>query len=114
MKTIIKTVGLLCVLFVFSVKGNAQWRFGFEGGPGFSSAYEYDSDGYFQNEDKTGRLFGQANFMMDYLLPRNWTPNYLALSLRAGLGFMWEIAVLLTVMILIHNLWVWIFLWKWK
>ena len=62
MKTIIKTVGLLCVLFVFSVKGNAQWRFGFEGGPGFSSAYEYDSDGYFQNEDKTGRLFGQANF----------------------------------------------------
>lgn len=89
MKTIIKTVGLLCVLFVFSVKGNAQWRFGFEGGPGFSSTYEYDSDGYFQNEDKTGRLFGQANFMMDYLLPRNWTPNYLALSLRAGLGFMW-------------------------
>ena len=51
MKTIINTVGLLCVLFVFSVKGNAQWRFGFEGGPGFSSAYEYDSDGYFQNED---------------------------------------------------------------
>lgn len=89
MKTIIKTVGLLCVLFVFPMSGNAQWRFGFEGGPGFNTGYVYDSEGYFMNEDKTGRLFGQANFMMDYLLPRQWTPNYLALSLRAGLGFMW-------------------------
>lgn len=89
MKTIIRTVGLLCILFVFPLNGNAQWRFGFEGGPGFNSGYEYDSEGYFMNEDKTGRLFGQANFMMDYLLPRKWTPNYLALSLRAGLGFMW-------------------------
>ncbi len=89
MKTIIKTVWLLCVLLACSVNGNAQWRFGFEGGPGFTSAYEYDDEGHFLNEDKTGRLFGQANFMMDYLLPRNWTPNYLALSLRAGLGFMW-------------------------
>lgn len=89
MKTIIKTVGLLFILLVFPLSGNAQWRFGFEGGPGFNSGYEYDSEGYFMNEDKTGRLFGQANFMMDYLLPRQWTPNYLALSLRAGLGFMW-------------------------
>lgn len=88
MKTIIKTVGLLCVLFVFPMSGNAQWRFGFEGGPGFNSYYEYDTKGYFLNEDKTGCIFGQANFMMDYLLPRKWTPNYLALSLRAGLGFM--------------------------
>lgn len=88
MKTIIKTVGLLCVLFVFPMSGNAQWRFGFEGGPGFNSYYEYDTKGYFLNEDKTGCIFGQANFMMDYLLPRKWTPNYLVLSLRAGLGFM--------------------------
>lgn len=89
MKTLIKTVVLLCVLLASPMNGNAQWRFGFEGGPGFNTAYEYDSKGYFENEDKFGRLFGQANFMMDYLLPRKWTPNYLALSLRAGLGFMW-------------------------
>lgn len=89
MKTIIKIAGLLCILLAFPISGSAQWRFGMEGGPGFSPAYEYDSEGYFLDKDKSGRLFGQANIMADYLLPRKWTPNYLALSLRAGLGFMW-------------------------
>lgn len=89
MKTILKTVGLLCVLLAFSVDGNAQWRFGLEGGPGFNTSYNYDKEGHFVDKDKTGCLFGQANFMMDYLLPRKWTPNYLTVSLRAGLGFMW-------------------------
>ena len=40
-------------------------------------------------KDNTGRWVHQANIMGNYLLPRQWTPNWLTLSLRTGAGFMW-------------------------
>lgn len=89
MKRLIKIVGTLCILLALSLSANAQWRFGFEVNAGANPGYTYDENGFFLRKDKYQRLLGQGNFMADYLLPRRWTPNYLALSMRIGLGGMY-------------------------
>lgn len=88
-KIYIKIVCILCMIWAFSLNANAQWRFGIEGGSGVHPAYLYDPEGFFMGKDNTGRWVHQANIMGDYLLPRQWTPNWLTLSLRTGAGFMW-------------------------
>lgn len=88
-KKYIKIVCILCMIWAFSLNANAQWRFGIEGGSGVHPAYLYDPEGFFMGKDNTGRWVHQANIMGDYLLPRQWTPNWLTLSLRTGAGFMW-------------------------
>ena len=88
-KIYIKIVCILCIIWAFSLNANAQWRFGIEGGNGVHPAYLYDPEGFFMGKDNTGRWVHQANIMGDYLLPRQWTPNWLTLSLRTGAGFMW-------------------------
>ncbi|MDR3793849.1 outer membrane beta-barrel protein [Phocaeicola sp.] len=88
-KKYIKIVCILCMIWAFSLNANAQWHFGIEGGSGVHPAYLYDPEGFFMGKDNTGRWVHQANIMGDYLLPRQWTPNWLTLSLRTGAGFMW-------------------------
>lgn len=88
-KIYIKIVCILCMIWAFSLNANAQWRFGIEGGGGVHPAYLYDPEGFFMEKDNTGRWVHQANIMGNYLLPRQWTPNWLTLSLRTGAGFMW-------------------------
>lgn len=88
-KIYIKIVCILCMIWAFSLNANAQWRFGIEGGSGVHPAYLYDPEGFFMGKDNTARSVHQANIMGDYLLPRQWTPNWLTLSLRTGAGFMW-------------------------
>lgn len=86
-KIYIKIVCILCIIWAFPLNANAQWRFGLEGGGGIHPAYHYDYNGFYTGKDNAGRTMYQANFVADYLLPRHWTPNWLALSLRAGVGF---------------------------
>lgn len=87
-KKYIKIVCILCMIWAFSLNANAQWRFGIEGGGGVHTAYHYDYNGFNTGKDNKGRTMYQANFVADYLLPRHWTPNWLTLSLRTGIGFM--------------------------
>ena len=86
MKRLIKIACTLCILLALPFYVNAQWRFGLDGSVGFNPAYHYDQNGFFTEKDNTGRIFGQVNYMADYLLPRQWTPNWLTLSLRIGIG----------------------------
>lgn len=79
---------VLCLITALPFVANAQWRWGVDGSFGISPAYQYDSDGFYTGKDNYGRYLGQAHVMFDYMLPRRWTPNYLVLSLRVGIGFM--------------------------
>lgn len=83
----------LMLLLTEGVKGQSV-RFGFEGNYGIGPYYNYDlgnesweNDGAFISKDYKMLVYS-VNFYTDIIFPRRWTPNWMALSMQVGLGFM--------------------------
>ncbi len=89
MNRIIKIVfALVCTFTLFPIAGSAQgWRVGFEGGPGsmLTNVTLIDKDEH-NSYDTEYYLDGKFQAVFEYILPRQWFPNYLAGSVRLGFG----------------------------
>ncbi len=79
MKNIVK-ITLVSLLMLCPVISNAQVRYGLEISGGGSY---YESNDYYYYEDVSCI---NMNFIAEGILPRKWTPNWLALSYITGIG----------------------------
>lgn len=91
MKRLIKIFALLYLIMLMPDTAHAQVkpRIGIEGNIGFGMRYEYDSRGVFQQKmlSDNPQIYS-ANIVLEHILPRTWTPNWMATSIRWGCGFM--------------------------
>lgn len=82
----IKILIASCLMLVCAANVSAQWRFGVEWNHTFMTQHNYDAEGVFQNKS-TNAMGGMTGFLtVEYILPRIWTPNWLALSIRGQIG----------------------------
>lgn len=91
MKQIIRTVVFLCFLMALPKVVSAQnmIRLGVEGNVGFGPRYYYGSeDRSFIVKKNINLQLYNANFIVEHILPRKWFPNWMAASVRWGVGNM--------------------------
>lgn len=82
----IKILIASCLMLVCAANVSAQWRFGVEWNYLMMQQFHYDSEGVFQ-EKKLNAFGGMTGFFTaEYILPRKWTPNWMALSIKGQLG----------------------------
>ena len=82
----IKILIASCLMLVCAANLSAQWRFGFEFNYTFLTQYNYDSYGFFESKN-INYVGGEAAFLTaEYILPRKWTPNWMAISIQGKLG----------------------------
>ena len=82
----IKILIASCLMLVCAANVSAQWRFGFEWNHFFITKYHYDNQGFFKSKE-TNFNGGMAGLLTaEYILPRKWTPYWMALSIQGKLG----------------------------
>ena len=91
MKQIIRTVVFLCFLMVLPKVVSAQnmIRLGVESNVGFGPRYYYgNTDRSFILKENDNLQLCNGNFVVEHILPRKWFPNWMAASVRWGVGCM--------------------------
>ena len=88
MKRITRIIISFCLMLMLTEGVNGQVRFGVESNVGFGPYYKYDSSGYYEDKDRAAFLLVSCNIFYDAIFPRSWTPNWMALSMQFGAGFM--------------------------
>ena len=88
MKRITRIIISFCLMLLLTEGVNGQVRFGVESNVGLGPYYYYDRDGFFEDKERANLLLYSTNFFTDIIFPRKWTPNWMALSMQIGLGFM--------------------------
>ena len=86
MKNKIKILIASCIMLLCAGNVSAQWRFGVEWNHFMYTQYNYDNNGIFQNKSLNASDGKAGFFTAEYILPRNWTPNWLVLSVQGKLG----------------------------
>lgn len=85
-KNNIKILITSCIMLLCVGNVSAQWRFGVEWNHTIFKEFNYDSNGYFA-KTMPSLAGGMTGFLTaEYILPRIWTPNWIALSVRGQLG----------------------------
>lgn len=94
MKRITRIIISFCLMLLLTEGVDGQVRFGVEGNYGIGPYYNYDlgdefgyNEGAFIGKDYKMLMYS-VNFYTDIIFPRRWTPNWMALSMQVGLGFM--------------------------
>ena len=89
MKRITRIIISFCLMLMLTEGVNGQSvRFGVESNVGFGPYYKYDSSGFLEGKERSNMLLWSANIYYDIIFPRKWTPNWMALSMQLGAGFM--------------------------
>ena len=83
----IKILIASCLMLVCAANLSAQWRFGVGMNYDINSAKYYETFSDSPEERIRARCIS-LDLNAEYVLPRTWTPNWMALSLRTGAGFM--------------------------
>ena len=82
----IKILIASCLMLVCAANLSAQWRFGMEYNYTFLTQYNYDSYGFYESKNMNYNGGAAAFLTAEYILPRKWTPNWMAISIQGKFG----------------------------
>lgn len=86
MKNTVKILITSCIMLVCVENVSAQWRFGIEYNHTMMTEFYYNGDGVFVYEEFNPTAGMNGFITAEYILPRKWTPNWIALSIRSQFG----------------------------